>query len=209
MQSDSVRGSQQIFQGKRLSTDLHHAKNPRKCRDRTQQSRHSWLLFTSARLLARYCHFQQSPIIFWKSDIANICDRVIFSPSRILQSISKIRRARFNARASVSLATDSLFKPGVFVQTRYINFCVAAACAPAYFFLLPSYRPKPEGCVGQCIKNFDSSGIILFVGTSISLVTGIAFGGAVYTWKSGQIIGQSCCSACLGYCSAYSSLGLS
>ncbi|KAF6232594.1 hypothetical protein HO173_009262 [Letharia columbiana] len=177
MQSDSARGSQQIFQGR--GSQLTYI-TPR-ILENVEIERNNLATHGFSSLLRDYSPdiaiSNNSPIIFWKSDIANICDRMIFSPFRILQSISKMRRARFNAKASVSLATDSLFKPGVFVQTRI-------------------YQPL-QGRVGQCIKNLDFSGIILFVGASVSLVMGIAFGGAVYTWKNGQIIGQFFCSGIL------------
>lgn len=79
----------------------------------------------------------------------------------------------------------------------YINLCVAAACAPVYFFLLPSHQPKPVTPIMQRIKSLDFLGTNLFIGASVALVMAIAFGGSIYSWKSGQIIGLFACSGIL------------
>ena len=70
---------------------------------------------------------------------------------------------------------------------------MAGAAAPAYYLLLPSNCPKRNSSVQQRIRRLDFLGIVLFIGASVSLVMGIAFGGAVYDWRSGQIIGLFVC----------------
>lgn len=79
----------------------------------------------------------------------------------------------------------------------YINLCVAGAAAPVYFFLLPPYRPKPGHSLRQRIGNTDLVGIILIVGAYASGIMAIAFGGSMYSWRSGQIIGLFVCSGVL------------
>lgn len=93
---------------------------------------------------------------------------------------------------------------GAFVESRatwrwafYINLCVAAVAAPAYFLLLPSPQPNSTLSTTQRIRKLDFLGIILFVGAFLSLIMGIAFGGAIYAWNSGQIIGLFVCSGIL------------
>ena len=76
----------------------------------------------------------------------------------------------------------------------YINLCVAAACAPVYFFFLPSHQPKPVTSIGQRIRSLDFLGIVLFIGASVTLIMAIAFGGAIYNWRSSKIIGLFCSS---------------
>ena len=74
---------------------------------------------------------------------------------------------------------------------------MAALAAPAYFMLLPSYHPKMGVPVRERIRRLDYLGISIFIGASVSLIMAIAFGGAVYRWGSGQIIGLFVCSGVL------------
>ena len=82
----------------------------------------------------------------------------------------------------------------------YINLCIAAICAPAFFFLLPYYRPKPNRSFGNRIRSLDLLGMFIFIGASVALIMAIAFGGSIYNWKSGQIIGLFVCSGTLWLC---------
>lgn len=61
--------------------------------------------------------------------------------------------------------------------------------APIYFLLLPSSNPHPGVSVRSRIRQLDFVGSILIIGAFTSLVMAIAFGGAIYDWNSGQIIG--------------------
>jgi MFS family permease len=71
----------------------------------------------------------------------------------------------------------------------YINLVVAAAAVPAYIFLIPSYCAAPGQTIRDRIRTIDFAGATLFLGASVCLAMGISFGGALYSWKSGQIIG--------------------
>lgn len=61
--------------------------------------------------------------------------------------------------------------------------------APIYLFLLPSYVPCPGVSVPNRLRRLDWIGSTLSAGAMTSLVMGISFGGGVYDWHSGQIIG--------------------
>lgn len=71
----------------------------------------------------------------------------------------------------------------------YINLVIAAAAAPAYLFLIPSYSPLSHQSIGARIRTIDFVGATLFLGASVCLTMGISFGGALFSWNSGQIIG--------------------
>ena len=79
----------------------------------------------------------------------------------------------------------------------YINLCVAALAAPVYLLVLPSHCPQPEIPLRERIRRLDYCGIVLFVGASVSLIMAISFGGIVYAWSSGQIIGLFVCTGLL------------
>ncbi|ROV88575.1 hypothetical protein VPNG_10240 [Cytospora leucostoma] len=71
----------------------------------------------------------------------------------------------------------------------YINLCIGGVAAPVYAFLLPAADPRRGQGFGQRIKSLDLVGAILSAGAITSLVMAISFGGSVYAWNSGQIIG--------------------
>ncbi|KAL8908282.1 MAG: hypothetical protein Q9207_000904 [Kuettlingeria erythrocarpa] len=71
----------------------------------------------------------------------------------------------------------------------YINLIVAAICAPVYFFYLPRSDPRPGTPLKQRLAELDYLGTILIVGAYVSGVMAINFGGSVYPWNSGRIIG--------------------
>lgn len=79
----------------------------------------------------------------------------------------------------------------------YINLCVAAALAPAYIFVLPSSKSKSAASILARVSNIDFLGIILFIGAACSIIMAISFGGALFAWNSGSIIGLFVCSAVL------------
>jgi MFS family permease len=75
-------------------------------------------------------------------------------------------------------------------QAFYINLLVGAVCAPVYLFLLPSMSPT----VGQTLlkdrlKRIDFVGTVIFVGSFTCGILAISFGGVLYPWNSGRIIG--------------------
>ncbi|KAL8927227.1 MAG: hypothetical protein Q9208_002403 [Pyrenodesmia sp. 3 TL-2023] len=79
----------------------------------------------------------------------------------------------------------------------YINLVVAAICAPVYFFYLPRSDPRPGTPFKQRLAQIDYLGTILIVGAYVSGVMAINFGGSVYAWNSGRIIGLFVCSGVL------------
>lgn len=79
----------------------------------------------------------------------------------------------------------------------YINLCVGGAAAPVYFFFLPPYHPKPGDSLRQHISNIDLIRIILIVGAYALGIIVFAFGGSIYSWRSGQILGLFVCSVVL------------
>ncbi|KAI9794009.1 MAG: hypothetical protein M1816_006634 [Peltula sp. TS41687] len=79
----------------------------------------------------------------------------------------------------------------------YINLVIGAVVAPVYLFLLPSHDPRPQVAVKERVVELDYAGVITIVGAFISGVMAISFGGSVYEWNSGRIIGLFVCSAVL------------
>ena len=63
--------------------------------------------------------------------------------------------------------------------------------------LLPSYNPRPGVTIQIRLKEIDIIGAILNIGAWVSSVMAVSFGGAVYAWQSGQIIGLFACSGVL------------
>ena len=95
---------------------------------------------------------------------------------------------------------------GLFSQSRagwrwsfYLNLVAGAILIPIYVVLLPSRRPVPEcsSSTWTLVKKVDGVGFILFAGAFISLIMAISFGGAQYSWHSGQVISLFCCFAAL------------
>ena len=79
----------------------------------------------------------------------------------------------------------------------YINLVIGAAAAPIYIFLIPSFDPRPGVPMKARIRELDFVGAILIIGAFVSGTMAISFGGQLYAWKSGQIIGLFICSAAL------------
>ncbi len=79
----------------------------------------------------------------------------------------------------------------------YINLCVGAAAAPAWIFLLPSHHPRPDLTHRQRLASVDWVGVILFLGLSLSTSMAMCFGGALYDWGSGHVIGLFVCGGVL------------
>lgn len=71
----------------------------------------------------------------------------------------------------------------------YINLCIGAALAPAWFLYLPRYDPRPGVPQRKRFLEIDYMGATLICGAFISGVMAINFGGVVYAWNSGRIIG--------------------
>lgn len=67
---------------------------------------------------------------------------------------------------------------------------IAAACAPAYLFYLPSVTP--HGATGvpilQRLRSVDWLGALLSTGVAVSLTLVLTFGGANWAWDDGRTI---------------------
>ncbi|CAI7588689.1 unnamed protein product [Penicillium pancosmium] len=79
----------------------------------------------------------------------------------------------------------------------YINLCVGAVCGPVYLFMLPSKDPRHETSLANRARELDYLGTILLLGAFCSGVMAVSFGGVMYPWNSGKIIGLFCCSGVL------------
>ncbi|KAK4864626.1 hypothetical protein LT330_009621 [Penicillium expansum] len=79
----------------------------------------------------------------------------------------------------------------------YINLCVGAVCAPVYLFMLPNKDPRRGTSFANRARELDYLGTILLIGAFFSGVMAVSFGGVVYPWNSGKIIGVFCCSGML------------
>ncbi|KAI9719384.1 MAG: hypothetical protein M1812_003455 [Candelaria pacifica] len=79
----------------------------------------------------------------------------------------------------------------------YINLVIGGICAPVYFFYLPGFDPRPNVSTKQRFAEIDYTGTVLIVGAFVSGVMAISFGGIVYPWNSGRIIGLFVTSAVL------------
>lgn len=81
----------------------------------------------------------------------------------------------------------------------YINLLVAVPAVPAYIFLLPNHvDPRPEiTSLRVRFAEIDYLGNILLIGGLVCFILAINWGGVVYPWNSGQVIGCFCASGVL------------
>lgn len=81
----------------------------------------------------------------------------------------------------------------------YINLLVAVPAVPAYLFLLPNHiDPRPEiASIRARFAEIDYVGNFLLIGGLVSFILAINWGGVVYPWNSGQVIGCFCASGVL------------
>ena len=70
----------------------------------------------------------------------------------------------------------------------YLNLFVGAVCAPAWFFFLPRFDPRPGVPILQRFKEIDYLGTVLICGAYVCGVFAIDFGGTLYSWDSGRVI---------------------
>ncbi|KAJ0114270.1 hypothetical protein J7T55_010659 [Diaporthe amygdali] len=80
----------------------------------------------------------------------------------------------------------------------YINLLVAVPAVPAYVFLLPNHiDPRPGISSRARFAEIDYIGNILLIGVLICFILAINWGGVIYPWSSGQVIGCFCASGML------------
>lgn len=71
----------------------------------------------------------------------------------------------------------------------YINICIAALAAPVCVLFIPSLSPGGDKTLWQRVRRIDFAGAVLFLGGTIAIVMILGFGGAVYDWDDGQMVG--------------------
>ena len=74
-------------------------------------------------------------------------------------------------------------------QAFFINLVIGGSFAPVYLFLLPSKPGQPGRTIWQRLKTIDLLGTILVCGMFAAAIMGISFGGTLFEWNSGSIIG--------------------
>lgn len=72
----------------------------------------------------------------------------------------------------------------------YVNLLLYVLVAPVIILLLPGQKLSDKRSILARAKDFDWIGSVLLVGGSLALIIAVSFGGTVYGWKSGQIIGS-------------------
>ena len=82
-------------------------------------------------------------------------------------------------------------------KTTDINLCVGGAFAPVWLFLLPRFDPRPGVALKRRFAEIDYLGTLLIIGAFVSGIMAVSFGGNVYAWDSGRIIGLFVCSGIL------------
>lgn len=71
----------------------------------------------------------------------------------------------------------------------YINLVIGGLFAPAYLLYLPARDPRPGATLRQRMAELDMVGTLLQVGAFVSGIMAVSFGGVLYEWNSGRIIG--------------------
>lgn len=79
----------------------------------------------------------------------------------------------------------------------YINLVIGGLFAPVYFLYLPSRDPRPGATLRERLVEIDMVGTLLQVGAFVAGIMAISFGGVLYDWNSGRIIGLFVCSGVL------------
>ncbi|PVH99814.1 putative MFS drug efflux transporter [Periconia macrospinosa] len=80
----------------------------------------------------------------------------------------------------------------------YINLVIGAVAAPAYFLLLPHTNTHLHGKkLLSRVRAVDWVGTILISGAIVSGIMGVNFGGVLFAWDNGEIIGPLVCSGVL------------
>lgn len=71
----------------------------------------------------------------------------------------------------------------------YINLVIGGLFAPVYLLYLPSQDPRPGATLKQRLIELDMVGTTLQVGAFVAGIMACSFGGVLYEWNSGRIIG--------------------
>ena len=77
----------------------------------------------------------------------------------------------------------------------YFNLILVGVTFPVFLFILPSSeKPGSQGVFLLRIRRIDIVGSLIFAGALSSGIMALSFGGALYPWRNGRIIGLLCCS---------------
>jgi len=78
----------------------------------------------------------------------------------------------------------------------YINLPICGLAIPlvAVFMVLPT--PFANLSLKEKSKKFDLIGNLLIVGSSVSAIIGLTWGGTSFSWSSGQVLGTLCAGGC-------------
>ena len=80
----------------------------------------------------------------------------------------------------------------------YFNVILVGVTFPVFLFILPSRKTVASPvCLWTRARRIDILGSILFACALCSGIMAVSFGGALYSWKTGTIIGLFCCSGIL------------
>nr|POE61029.1 efflux pump patc [Quercus suber] len=79
----------------------------------------------------------------------------------------------------------------------YINLIIGAVAAPAYLLLPATNADRHDETVLARVRTIDWVGTVLICGASVSGFMAVNFGGALFEWRSGTIIGCFVCSGVL------------
>jgi MFS family permease len=71
----------------------------------------------------------------------------------------------------------------------YINLPIGGIIIPILAFLVPDFDAQKGKPYCERVKQIDWIGTILLVGTIVSIILALTFGGNEYAWSSGQVIG--------------------
>ncbi|KAL9091623.1 MAG: hypothetical protein Q9165_004699 [Trypethelium subeluteriae] len=80
----------------------------------------------------------------------------------------------------------------------YFDLILVTTTLPVFIFMLPSTRTSCQRGFWDRIYALDLTGCALFTCTFMSGMLAILFGGATFSWKSGQVIGLFGCFGILG-----------
>ena len=80
----------------------------------------------------------------------------------------------------------------------YFNLILVGITFPIFVFILPSRKKSRfPASLWACVRRLDIVGSVLFAGALCSGIMAASFGGALYSWNSGAVIGLFCCSGIL------------
>ncbi|PLB54585.1 MFS general substrate transporter [Aspergillus steynii IBT 23096] len=71
----------------------------------------------------------------------------------------------------------------------YLNLVIFGAMAPIYVFVLPPLPRRPELSFMDKVRSLDWLGIVLNAGLYVAFALAFTFGGSIWAWSDGRVIG--------------------